>query len=102
MDGTQHTVLYREQTNMFRPFGLTLFRDTLYLMDFDLSKVMSFHLGPSSMLVDVYEEFVEPVVVVAVRDVPIMPKELPIILFHYSADNSYYSQRIYPLFYYTF
>ena len=36
------------------------------------------------------------------RDVQIMPKELPIILFHYSADNSYYSQRIYPLFYYTF
>ena len=33
------------------------------------------------------------------RDVPIMPKELPI---NYSADNSYYSQRIYPLFYYTF
>ena len=39
---------------------------------------------------------------VAVRFVPIMPKELPIILFHYSADNSYYSQRICPLFYYTF
>ena len=85
MDGTQRTVLYREQSNMFRPFGLTLFRETLYLMDFDLSKVMSFHLGPSSMLVDVYEEFVEPVAVVAVHPVrqPLGEESMQIVVLYH-------------------
>ena len=70
MDGSLRTVLYREFTRHFRPFGLTLFKDKLYMVDIDAREVRSFDVKKKEReLPTVYSAVVEPMSVVAVHSV---------------------------------
>ena len=67
MDGTRRDALHRETNRHFRPFGLTLFKDHLYMADIDAREIRSFDIRNGSVLEVVYSEFVEPMAVVAVH-----------------------------------
>ena len=67
-DGTHRMVLYRETVRHFRPFGLTLFKDELYMTDIDAREVRVFKVKENrNELVTVYTEIVEPMSVIAVH-----------------------------------
>ena len=66
-DGSRRQVLYREKNLHFRPFGLTFFRDRLFMVDIDAREVRSFLVKSNgSELVTIYTDTVEPMSVVAV------------------------------------
>jgi hypothetical protein len=68
-DGTQRQVLYREINVHFRPFGLTFFRDKLYMADIDAREVRSFLVKSNrSELLTIYSDSLEPMSVVAVDE----------------------------------
>lgn len=69
MDGSRRTVLYRETNRHFRPFGLTLFNDKLYMADIDARQIRSFDVRTGTDLEVVYSDFAEPIGVVAVHPV---------------------------------
>ena len=69
MDGSRRTVLYREMNRHFRPFGLTLFNDKLFMADIDARQIRSFNVRTGTDLEVVFSDFTEPIGVVAVHPV---------------------------------
>ena len=67
-DGTHRTILYRETVRLFRPFGLTLFKDELYMTDIDAREVRTLGVKDNrNELETVYTDIVEPMSVIAVH-----------------------------------
>ena len=70
MDGSRRTVLYRETTRHFRPFGLTLFKDKLFMVDVDAREVRAYNVKSNDNdLQTIYTTILEPMSVVAVHPV---------------------------------
>ena len=68
-DGSRREVLYREKHLHFRPFGLTFFKDRLYMADIDGREIRSFLVKSNKTeLLTIYTEVLEPMSVVAVAE----------------------------------
>jgi low density lipoprotein receptor-related protein 5/6 len=68
-DGSRRKILYRERSRHFRPFGLTLFKDELFMADIDAREVRAFEVkSNTSELVTIFSEILEPMSVVAVHE----------------------------------
>ena len=71
-DGSRRQILYREKNVHFRPFGLTFYRDRLFMVDIDAREVRSFLVKSTtselSTIVTDDINILEPMSVVAVHE----------------------------------